>query len=227
MEKFTAFESKMVLIPRDNIDTDQIIPARFLKTISKVGVGDQLFCDWRYDASGNPKPDFVLNKPESKSRHVLLVGEEFGAADDLKSLKPFIKEYQPVLVGVGSGADVLRKAGYRPQLIVGDPRPQLVGELEAVAAAVQLPVVEHVRARGELGPVHRRVGALDEAVAVVGIHRRDRDADARADLGPDRIEVERIFEAVGEASRDCAGLLAGGPDEHRGELVAADAREQV
>ena len=67
MEKFTPFESRMVMIARDNIDTDQIIPARFLKTISKVGLGDQLFCDWRYDADGKPKPDFVLNKPESKS----------------------------------------------------------------------------------------------------------------------------------------------------------------
>jgi 3-isopropylmalate/(R)-2-methylmalate dehydratase small subunit len=53
MEKFTPFESRMVMILRDNIDTDQIIPARFLKTISKVGLGDQLFYDWRYDARGN------------------------------------------------------------------------------------------------------------------------------------------------------------------------------
>jgi uncharacterized membrane-anchored protein len=68
------------------------------------------------DGIGIPDVDLDLRR-----RHVLLVGEEFSAADDLKSLKPFIKEYQPVLVGVGSGADVLRKAGYRPQLIVGDP----------------------------------------------------------------------------------------------------------
>jgi uncharacterized membrane-anchored protein len=68
------------------------------------------------DGIGIPDVDLDLRR-----RHVLLVGEEFSATDDLKSLKPFIKEYQPVLVGVGSGADVLRKAGYRPQLIVGDP----------------------------------------------------------------------------------------------------------
>jgi uncharacterized membrane-anchored protein len=68
------------------------------------------------DGIGIPEVDVDLRR-----RHVLLVGEEFSAADDLKSLKPFIKEYQPVLVGVGTGADVLRKAGYRPQLIVGDP----------------------------------------------------------------------------------------------------------
>ena len=68
------------------------------------------------DGIGIPDIDVELNR-----RHVVVVGEEDSATEDLKSLKPFIKEYQPVLVGVGTGADVLRKAGYRPQLIVGDP----------------------------------------------------------------------------------------------------------
>ena len=61
MIKFLPFESALVPMPIDNIDTDQIIPARFLKTISKAGLGDQLFFDWRYDSEGNPKPDFILN----------------------------------------------------------------------------------------------------------------------------------------------------------------------
>jgi len=68
------------------------------------------------DGIGIPEIDVDLNR-----RHVVVVAEEESAAEDLKLLKPFIKEYQPVLVGVGTGADVLRKAGYRPQLIVGDP----------------------------------------------------------------------------------------------------------
>jgi uncharacterized membrane-anchored protein len=68
------------------------------------------------DGIGIPDVDVDLNR-----RHVVIVAEEPTAADDLKALKPFIKEYQPVLVGVGTGADVLRKQGYRPQLIVGDP----------------------------------------------------------------------------------------------------------
>src|SRR4029079_4575643 len=68
------------------------------------------------DGIGIPDIDVDLNR-----RHVVVVAEEPKAAADLKALKPFIKEYQPVLVGVGIGADVLRKAGYRPQLIVGDP----------------------------------------------------------------------------------------------------------
>jgi uncharacterized membrane-anchored protein len=71
-------------------------------------------------------------------RHVVIVGEEDSATDDVKSLKPFIKEYQPVLVGVGAGADVLRKAGYRPQLIVGDPE-KMTADVLRCGAQVVLP----------------------------------------------------------------------------------------
>ena len=71
-------ESKTIVLPVDNIDTDQIIPARFLKTISKVGLGDQLFYDWRYDSDGNPKPDFILNTARGQNAQVLLAGDNFG-----------------------------------------------------------------------------------------------------------------------------------------------------
>src|ERR1700730_17619677 len=78
MTKFTPFQSRMVPLPIDNVDTDQIIPARFLKTISKDGLGDQLFHDWRYDAEGNPKPDFILNTPPAKADQIRLGGDNFG-----------------------------------------------------------------------------------------------------------------------------------------------------
>lgn len=70
--------SKAVHLPMDNVDTDQIIPARFLKTISKIGLGDQLFNDWRYNADGSPKADFVINKPEEQGKAILLAGDNFG-----------------------------------------------------------------------------------------------------------------------------------------------------
>jgi 3-isopropylmalate/(R)-2-methylmalate dehydratase small subunit len=70
--------SKTVVFPVDNIDTDQIIPARFLKTISKAGLGDQLFYDWRYDASGAPKQDFILNTDAAKGAQILVAGDNFG-----------------------------------------------------------------------------------------------------------------------------------------------------
>src|ERR1051325_6534886 len=78
MEAIRTFTSKTVVLPIDNIDTDQIIPARFLKVTSKQGLGKQLFSDWRYDASGAPKPDFVLNRPESAGAAVLVGGDNFG-----------------------------------------------------------------------------------------------------------------------------------------------------
>jgi len=85
------------------------------------------------DGIGIPDIDVDVNR-----RHVVIVAEELSAAPDLKALKPFIKEYQPVLVGVGIGADVLRKAGYRPQLIVGDP-DKISAETLRCGAQVVLP----------------------------------------------------------------------------------------
>jgi len=67
MEKFKTFTGRIAALPIDNIDTDQIIPARFLKTISKAGLGDQLFYDWRYEPDGSPDPKFLLNRPEGKA----------------------------------------------------------------------------------------------------------------------------------------------------------------
>jgi len=78
MKPFTNFESRLVPLPMNNIDTDQIIPARFLKTTSKQGLDQQLFCDWRYDEQGNPKPDFILNQPQTQDAEILLAGDNFG-----------------------------------------------------------------------------------------------------------------------------------------------------
>jgi 3-isopropylmalate/(R)-2-methylmalate dehydratase small subunit len=78
MKPFLNFESRLVPLPVNNIDTDQIIPARFLKTTSKLGLDKQLFCDWRYDEQGNPKPDFILNQPQVKGAEILLAGDNFG-----------------------------------------------------------------------------------------------------------------------------------------------------
>ena len=78
MKPFQNFESRLVPLPVNNVDTDQIIPARFLKTTSKQGLDKQLFCDWRYDEQGNPKPDFILNQPQAQGAHILLAGDNFG-----------------------------------------------------------------------------------------------------------------------------------------------------
>ncbi|MET0454248.1 MAG: putative cytokinetic ring protein SteA [Mycobacterium sp.] len=94
------------------------------------------------DGMGIPDIDVDLHR-----RHVVIVADDADAADDLKGLKPFIKEYQPVLVGVGTGADVLRKAGYRPSLIVGDPEAMSVEVLRS-GAQVVLPADADGHAKG-------------------------------------------------------------------------------
>lgn len=77
-EKFTILTSTCVPLPLDNIDTDQIIPARFLKATSREGFGDNLFRDWRYDKDGNLNPDFVLNQGVYKGS-ILVAGKNFGS----------------------------------------------------------------------------------------------------------------------------------------------------
>ena len=77
-DKFTLLKSTAVPLPNENVDTDQIIPARFLKATERVGFGDNLFRDWRYDVEGNPKKDFVLND-STYSGKILVAGRNFGS----------------------------------------------------------------------------------------------------------------------------------------------------
>ena len=79
MDKVTHIKSKTVVLPQTDVDTDQIIPARFLTTTSKEGLGDAAFAEWRYDADGNPKPDFPLNQPGAKESQVLVAGNNYGS----------------------------------------------------------------------------------------------------------------------------------------------------
>ncbi len=78
-EPFSTFTSALIPLPAENIDTDQIIPARFLKTTEKSGLADALFFDWRYDDAGEPRPDFIINQPQMQGRQILLAGDNFGA----------------------------------------------------------------------------------------------------------------------------------------------------
>jgi 3-isopropylmalate/(R)-2-methylmalate dehydratase small subunit len=117
MIKFTAFESRLVPLPIDNIDTDQIIPARFLKTISKDGLGDQLFCDWRYEADGKLKPDFILNKPEAKAAQILLAGDNFGCGSSREHAPWALTQYGFRAVISTSFADIFRQNALKNSLL--------------------------------------------------------------------------------------------------------------
>src|SRR5512135_3517909 len=78
MAQFTTLVSRIVPLPVNDIDTDQIIPARYLKATDKNGLGDHLFADWRYEADGSPKPDFALNQPGARGAQILFAGDNFG-----------------------------------------------------------------------------------------------------------------------------------------------------
>jgi 3-isopropylmalate/(R)-2-methylmalate dehydratase small subunit len=117
MTKFTPFESRLVPLPIDNIDTDQIIPARFLKTISKEGLDAQLFYDWRYDAEGKPKPDFILNSPEAKNAQILLAGDNFGCGSSREHAPWALTQYGFRAVISTSFADIFRGNSLKNSLL--------------------------------------------------------------------------------------------------------------
>ncbi|MDE6740844.1 MAG: 3-isopropylmalate dehydratase small subunit, partial [Muribaculaceae bacterium] len=91
-QKFSILRSTCVPLPVENVDTDQIIPARFLKSTSREGFGKNLFCDWRYDADGRPNKNFVLNDP-TYSGTILVAGKNFGCGSSREHAAWAIADY--------------------------------------------------------------------------------------------------------------------------------------
>ena len=104
-QKFDIIESTCVPLPLENVDTDQIIPARFLKATDKEGFGDNLFRDWRYDKDGNPKPDFVLNDP-TYGGCILVAGKNFGSGSSREHAAWAIAGYGFIVVVSSFFADI-------------------------------------------------------------------------------------------------------------------------
>ncbi len=129
MDPFTTLTSRIVAIPTDHIDTDQIIPARFLKTISKNGLGVNLFADWRYDGQGRPKPDFPLNQPEHQGARILLAGDNFGCGSSREHAPWALADYGFRAIISTSFADIFRnnalKNGLLPLIVDDDTHQQL------------------------------------------------------------------------------------------------------
>jgi 3-isopropylmalate/(R)-2-methylmalate dehydratase small subunit len=107
MQKFQTITSTYVPLPIENVDTDQIIPARFLKATTREGFGDNLFADWRYDKEGNPKPDFVLNNP-TYSGEILVAGKNFGSGSSREHAAWAIADYGFKVVVSSFFADIFR-----------------------------------------------------------------------------------------------------------------------
>jgi len=145
MEKFTALTATMVGIPTENIDTDQIIPARFLKVTDKNGLGDNLFSDWRYNADGSPKEDFILNTAQGKQAQILVAGDNFGCGSSREHAPWAIMGYGFRAVVSTSFADIFRnnslKLGLVPVVVDKDTHLQLLSLIEedpATAVTIDL-----------------------------------------------------------------------------------------
>jgi len=131
MKPFTNFESRVVPLPINNIDTDQIIPARFLKTTSKQGLDRQLFNDWRYDAQGHPKPDFILNQPRGQNAQVLLAGDNFGCGSSREHAPWALTQFGFRAVISTSFADIFKQNSLKNSLLSIVVPPDVHAELFA------------------------------------------------------------------------------------------------
>jgi len=113
--------SRTVVLPTSNIDTDQIIPARFLTATTRAGFGKNLFADWRYDSAGNPKADFALNRPEAKGASILVAGRNIGCGSSREHAAWALQDFGIAAVISTEFADIFRtnclKNGLVPVLV--------------------------------------------------------------------------------------------------------------
>ena len=117
MEPIVKFSSRTVSMPSTNIDTDQIIPARFLTTTTREGLGKALFADWRYDADGRPRPDFVLNRPEAEGCAVLVAGRNIGCGSSREHAPWALVDYGFRAVISTEIADIFRNNSLKNGLV--------------------------------------------------------------------------------------------------------------
>ncbi len=147
-DRFQTFSSRVVPLPAENVDTDQIVPARYLKITDKAGLSDALFCDWRFEADGTLKsPRFVLDKPEMAGRRILLAGDNFGCGSSREHAPWALVAWGFQAVITTSSADIFRinalKNGLLPiivdperhrqlfELVNRDPEVELMVDLES------------------------------------------------------------------------------------------------
>lgn len=141
MEPFTRFESVVAVLPQENIDTDQIIPARFLTTTQRAGIGQGCFADWRFDADGNERPDFPLHRPELRGAGILAAGRNFGCGSSREHAPWALHDYGIRAVISTRIADIFRnnalKNGVLP-IVVSDADWQRIAGFEGSKFVVDL-----------------------------------------------------------------------------------------
>jgi 3-isopropylmalate/(R)-2-methylmalate dehydratase small subunit len=149
MEPIKTFASRTVVLPYSDIDTDQILPARFLTTTTREGLGAQLFADWRYDDAGHPKADFVLNRPDAAGCAVLVAGRNFGCGSSREHAPWALLDYGFKAVVSSDFADIFRnnslKNGLLPIIVDSETHAWLLEhpgaevEVDLEATTLRLP----------------------------------------------------------------------------------------
>ncbi|MCM2312217.1 MAG: 3-isopropylmalate dehydratase small subunit [Steroidobacteraceae bacterium] len=142
MDPITVIRSRTVVLPSSNIDTDQIIPARFLTTTTRAGLGAALFADWRYGADGQPNPDFALNRPEARGCQVLVAGRNIGCGSSREHAPWALLDYGFRAVVSTEIADIFRsnslKNGLLP-VVVDEPSHAWLLEHPGAEVTIDLP----------------------------------------------------------------------------------------
>ena len=148
MPAVKTIRSRTVVIPTANIDTDQIIPARFLTATTRAGFGKNLFADWRYDAAGNPKPDFALNKPDAQGASILVAGRNIGCGSSREHAAWALQDFGIAAVVSTEFADIFRtnslKNGLVPVLVdekthawlIANPGAELTIDVESTTLSL-------------------------------------------------------------------------------------------
>ena len=132
---FQAFRSAVLPLLRDDVDTDQIIPARFLKAVDRDGMGAGLFADWRYDRLGAPRPEFVLNDPSMEGRRILLAGANFGCGSSREHAAWALAAWGIRAVIAPSFADIFRANALKNGLLPIELEPSALTAVQQAVAA--------------------------------------------------------------------------------------------
>jgi 3-isopropylmalate/(R)-2-methylmalate dehydratase small subunit len=172
MEALKSLRSRTVVLPAADIDTDQIIPARFLTTTVREGVGAHLFADWRYDASGAPRTDFILNQPAARGCRILVAGNNFGCGSSREHAPWALVDYGLRAIVSTQIADIFRnnalKNGLLPVIVDGTTARWLLEHpgaeisIDVPSATLTLPSGERVSFPLETFARHCLVNGVDE-----------------------------------------------------------------
>jgi 3-isopropylmalate/(R)-2-methylmalate dehydratase small subunit len=193
VEPIKTLRSRTVVLPASDIDTDQIIPARFLTTTIRTGLGAHLFADWRYGADGAPLPDFVLNRPEARGCAILIAGNNFGCGSSREHAPWALADYGFRAVASTQFADIFRanalKNGLLPVLVdqaahrwlLEHPGADVTLDLENTT--LTLPTGQSVRFPLEPFARHCLLNGVDELGFLLGREEQMRAYERRSNPG--------------------------------------------